>query len=81
MSRYYFDVENGGLTVDEEGTELDGGEAVATLALRTLLDIARYEVVAHNERQMSVTARDATGVPVYRTELTVRAGWLVGHPG
>lgn len=81
MSRYYFDVENGGLTVDEEGTELDGNEAVASLAMRTLLDIARFEVVAHDERQMSVTARDADGHPVYRTELTVRAGWLVGQPG
>lgn len=81
MSRYYFDVENGGLTVDEEGTELDGSDAVAALAMRTLLDIARFEVVAHDERQMSVTARDAAGLPVYRTELTVRAGWLVGQPG
>ncbi|GAB6844080.1 hypothetical protein HNR00_001686 [Methylorubrum rhodinum] len=81
MPRYYFDVENGGLTVDEEGTELDETEAVASLAMRTLLDIARFEVVAHNERRMSVTARDADGLPVYRTELTVQAGWLVGQPG
>ena len=81
MSRYFFDVENGGLTVDQEGTELDGGEAVATLAMRTLLDIARFEVVAHNERQLSVTASDADGLPVYRTELTVRAGWLVERLG
>lgn len=81
MSLYYFDVENGGLTVDEEGTELDGDEAVASLAMRTLLDIARYEVVVHQERQMSVTARDEAGIPVYRTELTVRAGWLPAHPG
>lgn len=80
MSRYFFDVENGGLTVDEEGTELNGDEAVASLAMRTLLDIARFEVLAHNERQMSVTARDEAGMPVYRTELTVRAAWLSAHP-
>lgn len=81
MSRYFFDVENGGLTVDEEGTELDGDEAVSSLAMRTLLDIARFEVLAHDERQMSVTARDEAGMPVYRTELTVRAAWLLAHPG
>lgn len=77
MPRYFFDVENADLTRDEEGLMLDDPEAVAATAMRTLLDIARFEVIRQNERQMSVTVRDEAGTLLYRTELSIRAGWLI----
>lgn len=78
MPRYYFDVEDGGLTADEDGEVLDTPDKVAPKAMRALLDIARFEVMQKNERQLSVSVRDEAGVQVYRAELTVRAGWVIG---
>ena len=76
MPRYFFDVEDGERTVDEQGTALNGPEEVAALAMRTLLDIARLEVIKQDERALSVTVRDEAGAKLYRTELTVRSAWL-----
>lgn len=80
MARYFFDVENGSLTVDDAGMTLEGPDAIAGAAMTTLLEIAKFEVVANNERELSVTVRDEAGKPVYRTSLTIRAGWLFGSP-
>ncbi|MFC5554609.1 DUF6894 family protein [Methylobacterium iners] len=78
MQRYFFDVEDGGLKADSEGRMLMGADAVAEAAMNMLLETARIAVVANNERELSVTVRNGEGDPVYRTSLTVRAGWLVG---
>ncbi len=77
MPRYFFDIEDGERTIDEQGTVLESPGAVEAVALRTMLDIARYEMMRSNERGLAVSVRDETGTEVYRTELTVRAAWLV----
>lgn len=76
MPRYFFDVEDGERTVDEEGMELEGHRAAAAAAMKTLLDIGRFEVVIRDERQLTVIVRDESGKPVYRTEMAIKADWL-----
>jgi hypothetical protein len=78
MGRYFFDIVDGGLTLDQEGRELAGADQIAEAAMSTLLEIAKLEVVANNEREISVTVRDEEGEPIYRTSLLVTAGWLAG---
>ena len=58
MERYYFDIGNGHLTVDTEGRELAGADAITEAAMSTLLEVARFEVVANNERELSVSDPD-----------------------
>ena len=78
MERYFFDVEDGHLTVDDDGRELTGTDAVAEAAMSTLLEIARFELVTNNERELSVTVRNEAREPIYRASVTVKAGWLAG---
>jgi hypothetical protein len=76
MERYFFDMEDGGLTIDNEGKLLVGSDAVAEAAMSTLLEVAKFEVLRNNEREITVTVRSEADEPVYRTSLTIRAGWL-----
>ncbi|MEE7459822.1 hypothetical protein MPAR168_23455 [Methylorubrum populi] len=76
MPRYFFDVEDGESTTDEEGTVLTGRDQVAAEAMKTMLEIAAFEATVKDERGLSVTARDEAGRKVYRTSLTIRAEWL-----
>ena len=78
MERYFFDVEDGYLTKDTEGRELAGFDAIAEAAMSTLLEIARFEVVNNNERELSVAVRNEAGEPIYRASVIVKAGWLAG---
>lgn len=77
MPRYFFDVEDGDKTVDEQGMMIESRETVEAMALRALLDIARFELLRSKESGLSVTVRDEAGVEVYRTELSVSSAWLV----
>ncbi len=77
MPRYFFDVQDGYPTEDGEGVVLDDTDAVAAFAMKTLLEIAQLEVIRNDRRKLIVTVRDESGTEVYRTELTVQAGWLV----
>ena len=81
VPRFYFDVEDGGMTTDEEGVVLASSDEVAPNALRLLVDIARFEVISKNERRLSVTVRDEGGRPIYRSKLTVEAEWISEEPG
>lgn len=76
MPRYFFDVEDADTTVDERGMDIESLETVEAVALRTLLDIARFELLRSNERGLSVTVRDEAGVEIFRTELAVTSAWL-----
>lgn len=76
MPRYFFDVEDGDRTVDEVGMELEGARAAAIQAMKTLLDVGRFEVVIKNERRLTVIVRDESGKPVYRSEMAIEADWL-----
>nr|WP_137827767.1 hypothetical protein [Methylobacterium sp. L1A1] len=77
MPLYFFDIEDGEQTADEQGTMLERPGSVEAVALKTMLDIARFDRMRSNERGLAVSVRDETGTEVYRTELTVRAAWLV----
>ena len=76
MPRYFFDVEDGDRTVDEVGMELEGARVAAIEAMKTLLDVGRFEVVIKNERRLTVVVRDESGKSVYRTEMAIEADWL-----
>lgn len=76
MPRYFFDVEDGDRTVDNVGMELEGPRAAAVAAMKTLLDVGRFEVVIKNERRLTVVVRDESGKSVYRTEMAIEADWL-----
>lgn len=77
MPRYFFDVEDGERTVDEEGIELEDHRAAAAAAMKTLLDVGRFEVVVRNERRLDVVVRDEDGRSVYRAGMAIEADWLV----
>ncbi|MER2249672.1 hypothetical protein ABS772_07060 [Methylorubrum podarium] len=66
MPRYFFVVEDGERTVDEEGMELKGPDAAAAAALSILLDVGRFEVIV----------RDESGKRIYQSNLTIQAGWM-----
>ncbi|PXW49860.1 hypothetical protein [Methylobacterium sp. B4] len=81
MPRYFFDVEDGVRTVDEVGTELEGPQAAALEAIKTMLEIGRFEAVIKNERRLNVLVRNEQGSPIYRTEMLIGAIWFIdeGH--
>ncbi|KQT55055.1 hypothetical protein ASG52_25150 [Methylobacterium sp. Leaf456] len=76
MPRYFFDVQDGYPTKDDYGTVLDGSEAIAATAIRTLFEIGQLEATRNAGREFLITVRDEAGTKVYRAELTVRAEWL-----
>lgn len=78
MPRYFFDVEDGDKTVDEQGMTIESRGTVEFMALRTLLDIARFELLHSDERGLAVSVRDEAGAEIYRTELLVRSAWSAG---
>ncbi|EHP95005.1 DUF6894 family protein [Methylorubrum extorquens] len=77
MPRYFFDVEDGDRTVDEVGMELEGPRAAAVEAMKTLLEIGRFEVVIKDERRLTGVVRDESGKSVYRTEMAIEADWII----
>lgn len=76
MPRYFFDVEDGERTIDEEGKELAGPKAAALEAMKTMLEVGRFEAVVNNERRLNVLVRDELGSPIYRTEMLIGAVWF-----
>lgn len=77
MPRYFFDVEDGLRTVDDVGMELAGPRAAAVQAMKTMLEIGRFEAVVKNERRLNVLVRDEQGSPIYRTEMLIGAVWFI----
>lgn len=77
MPRYHLDVwEAGGLTLDDEGTELRDIEAVQDAAVRSLADMTREAVnsgasVGHD---MAIEVRDTNGT-VLQVKLTLAIEW------
>ena len=77
MSRYFFDVTHkGNLTQDEEGHELYGLPAVCAEAIAILPDLAREIRTDDTHQIFAVTAKDATGKPVFRAKLSLDCTWL-----
>lgn len=76
MPRYYFDVIDGGLIVDDEGLDLANLETARDKALRALPDIAKSLLFTENEREVSITMRNESGTPLFEATLTIKARWL-----
>ncbi|ACB79728.1 hypothetical protein Mpop_1562 [Methylorubrum populi BJ001] len=57
-------------------TERDGPRAAAVAAMKTLLDVGRFEVAIRNKRRLTVIVRNERGKSVYRTEMALEADWL-----
>jgi len=78
MARYYFDIHNGGVTVDDFGRECSDIEAVRAEARRVLPDLSR-EVLPPNgdHHTIRVVVRDKNQDIVYTATLLF-SGHVVG---
>ena len=76
MLRYASDAEDGDRTVYGVGMKLEGPRAAVVAAMKTLLDVGRFEIVFKNERPLTVIVRDESGKFVCRTEMAIEAAWL-----
>lgn len=75
MPRYYFDVLNGGLVIDDEGIEFSDPAQARAEALRSLPDLAKSFIESEDGRRVSITVRDAAGRSIYEATLTITARW------
>jgi hypothetical protein len=77
MPRFFFDIQDGGLTVDDVGTEFPNVHAARDAAIRVLPDIARDYIAPHADREISVLMRNEAGQEVFKASFSLRAEWLV----
>ena len=79
MPRYFFHIhQNGELSKDDEGTDLNNFESVRMEAMRVIPEIARHEVPRDGDRQAyTVLVTDEDGVSVYSATLTFAGLWLL----
>ncbi|ACB27816.1 MULTISPECIES: DUF6894 family protein [Methylobacterium] len=71
MPRYFFDIHDGQLQRDEDGTECADFDAARREAMISLPDVARWEIPSDGDRQSyTVIVRDAAGAPIYTATLT-----------
>ena len=80
MARYFFDIVDGGLTLDDEGVEFADVRTASREALQSLPDRANSHITDHQIGEVTVTVRDDRGIPVYRATLTIDTEWLVEAP-
>ncbi len=81
MPRYYFDIDDGETaSEDDEGLELSGVAEARYRAISVLPNIAEEVLPDGDEREFSVTVRDAAGAPLFRAALSFRGVWLVTPP-
>ncbi|WP_166307189.1 hypothetical protein V5279_12185 [Bradyrhizobium sp. 26S5] len=63
MTRYYFDLrDGGGLAIDEEGLVMPDLAAVQEEAARALADMVRDSVRGHSLDQIAIEVRDGDGL-------------------
>ena len=73
--RYYFDLEaDGNSTTDHDGTECQSFDDMRRLSMRFLTEVARDSADTADGLLLRTIVRDATGIAVYETTLT-----LSGH--
>ena len=77
LPRYFFDIEDGGLQIDETGTECADLDAVQRAAMQILPEIARFETDVADRHTFTVIARDADRYPVFTATLSLTGLWLV----
>lgn len=77
LTRYFFDVHDGGPQLDDTGTELPDLDAVRLQAIHTLPDIARDEIPKDGDRRtFTVLVTDENGHPIYSATLNFTGLWL-----
>jgi hypothetical protein len=70
MGRYFFDLlEDGNLTVDTEGTELEDGDAAALEAAQALAEYALDVLPAAQVKRLVMTVRDESGERHFELDL------------
>ncbi|KQO73422.1 hypothetical protein ASF58_22895 [Methylobacterium sp. Leaf125] len=78
MPRYFFDIHDGKILRDEEGTDLPGPEEAACYAKTVLPEITAHEVPRDGEHQaFSVLVTDEDGHPIYSAAMTYTGTWLI----
>lgn len=78
MTRYFFDIHDGGPSRDDTGTECADLDAVRQQAVRALSDIAREEIPKDGDRRtFTVLVTDENGRPVYSATLNFTGQWLM----
>ena len=77
MTRYFFDIHDGGPSWDDTGTECADLDKVRQLAIRALPDIAREEIPTDGDRRtFTVLVTNEDGRPVYSATLNFTGMWL-----
>lgn len=79
MSRYYFDIHDGSMQLDESGTECATLDEARTLALQLLPDVARDEALTKcgGRCAYTVLVTDEDHRPVYTATLSLTGMWLI----
>ena len=76
MARYFFDIDDGQLHRDTEGTECANLEEVRKEAMNALPEIARYAIPTDGDQQaFAVFARDERRNLIYKATLTYAGLW------
>lgn len=76
MARYFFDVSDGELVVDDDGVEFADARCASREALQSLPDMAKGLLQTTGTKTISVIVRDEHGTALYRATLTIEGTWL-----
>ena len=77
MPRFFFDITDGGLILDDVGTEFPNVHAARDAAIKVLPDVARDEIGEGQSREIMVLMRDDADKALFTAALTLTAKWLV----
>ena len=77
MPRFFLDIVDGGLTIDDVGIEVPNAHAARDVALKTLPAVAREEIIDGSSREVTVLMRDESSRALFTASLTLTAKWLV----
>lgn len=77
MPRFYFDIVDGGLTIDDTGSEYPNAHAARAAAIAALPDVARDVIAEGKGREVVVLMRDDSDRALFTASLTLTAKWLV----
>ena len=77
MPRFYFDISDGGLIIDNTGTEYPNAHVARDAAIKTLPHLAKDHISDGPSREVLVLMRDEHGRALFTASLTLTAKWLV----
>ena len=77
MPLFFFDITDGGLVLDDVGTEFPDAHAARDAAIKVLPEVARDEIGGGQSWEISVLMRDEADKALFTAALTLTAKWLV----